>query len=193
MTDRDDVLSRLDRLESSEQIRSLTARYALAADARDIDQLVSFFTTDTPVRPGVRGRDALKTAAEALLSQFTTTIHFVGNHVIDWSPDDPDRASGVVYCRAEHEFDDQWVIIPVAYRDRYQRIDGSWYFYSRLPQPWYAVDVLERPTGRDKMRVSFDGFLGSAPTLPAVWPTWDEFWSARSRPAPADPTSASGR
>ena len=62
---------------------------------------------------------------------FTTTVHFIGNHLIELDPENPDRATGHVYCRAEHEQGDNWVIVMVHYSDKYRRDDGTWYFYSR--------------------------------------------------------------
>jgi ketosteroid isomerase-like protein len=104
MTDAD----RIDRLESTEAIRQLVARYALATDSRDLDALVALFVDDVQVGENGRGRDALRAFFDRSLRDVGVTILFVGNHVIDF--DDDDHARGVVYCRGEIQVDDRWVI-----------------------------------------------------------------------------------
>jgi ketosteroid isomerase-like protein len=174
---------RLDRMESLEAIRALPARYANAMDARDFDAAVALYTEDAPVSPGVRGRAALKEGfGNAMGTYFTTTVHFIGNHLIELDPENPDRATGHVYCRAEHEQGDNWVIVMVHYSDKYRRDDGTWYFYSRRMRVWYTVDVLDRPTGPDKVRFVMSDVDLHAPhaELPAAWPSWHEFWAGRT-------------
>jgi hypothetical protein len=121
---------------------------------------------------------------------FTTTVHFVGNHLIELDPENPDRATGHVYCRAEHEQGENWVIVMVHYSDKYRRDDGRWYFYSRRMRVWYTVDVLDRPTGPDKVRFHMSDFDVHEPQaeVPAAWPTWHEFWAGRGD-VPAKRTS----
>jgi ketosteroid isomerase-like protein len=173
---------RLDRMESIEAIRALPVRYANAMDARDFDAAVALYTEDAPVAPGVRGRAALKESfANVMGTYFTATVHFVGNHLVELDPENPDRATGHVYCRAEHEQGENWVIAMVHYSDKYRRDDGNWYFYSRRMRVWYTVDVLDRPTGPDKVRfVMSDVALHAAQAeVPAAWPSWDRFWATR--------------
>src|SRR5207244_3098214 len=141
------LVERIERLESIAEIRNLPARYALAVDSRDIDTLVGLYTEDTPVGPGRRGREALRQVVSDFLSTCTTTIHFVGNHLVELDPVDPDRATGSAYSRCEHEYGEQWVVVMVRYADKYQRVDGRWRFYSRRMQFWYSVDLLDRPNG----------------------------------------------
>ena len=45
----DELLARIDRIESTEAIRQLVARYSLALDMRDIDSLVGLFPEDIRV------------------------------------------------------------------------------------------------------------------------------------------------
>ena len=52
MSDASDVLARIDRLESVDEIRQLAAKYSLALDMRDLDALVNLFPEDVRV-----GRD----------------------------------------------------------------------------------------------------------------------------------------
>src|SRR2546429_5769011 len=85
---------RLDRLESLAEIRQLPYRYALAVDSRDMDALVALFVPDVRVGRDRQGRPALKEWFTEALSRPRTSIHFIGNHVIDF--DGPDEAHGIV-------------------------------------------------------------------------------------------------
>jgi SnoaL-like domain len=177
-----DVLRRLERVEALESIRQLPARYATYVDARDIDALLTLYVDDCPVGDQT-GLDALRERFESSLgagAPFRATVHLVGNHVIDFD-DDPDRARGVVYCRAEHEFPDRWVVAALQYWDEYERRGSRWLFRSRRLKAFYATDVLERPNGpeRVKHQLTAHGVLSRA-ELPEAWPSWSAFWSGQA-------------
>jgi hypothetical protein len=110
---------------------------------------------------------------------FTTSVHFIGNQFVDLDPVDADRATGVVYCKAEHEVGDKWIVATLQYHDRYRRESGRWRFYSRTMRLWYCVDVLERPTGPDKLRHQLSNTNLGKKELPEFWPTWETFWEKR--------------
>ena len=138
----DNPSSRLDRLESIHAIQQLAARYAVAVDSRDVDSWVQLFIEDVNCgRHGI-GRNVLRDVIAASLRSFYRSIHFVGNHQIDLI--DADHATGIVYCRAEHEVGAQWIVVPVAYFDEYERRHGNWYFVRRREKHWYSVDQLDR-------------------------------------------------
>lgn len=165
---------RLERLESLEEIRQLVAKYCLALDVRDLDAMVGLFPEDVRVGGGLTGRLELKKWFDATLrEQFTGTAHVTGNHIIEL--DGSDAARGLVYSRNEHETGDEWVIMTMMYWDRYERIDGRWYFRRRLPLYWYATDLNKPPIGANKMRwpdrEPYDG------GWEGFWPSWREFWS----------------
>ena len=128
------ILSRIDRLESLDEIRQLPAKYSLALDMRDLDALVNLFPEDVRVGKGMQGRAHFKRwMDETLRVQFSGTSHHIGNHIIEFN--DPDHALGVVYSKNEHETARadggiDWVIMQMIYWDQYQRIDGRWYFQS---------------------------------------------------------------
>src|SRR5947208_2666445 len=92
---------RLDRIESLADIRQLPYRYALALDSRDMDALVALFVPDVQVGREQRGRAALKDWFTATMRKPRTSIHFIGNHIVDF--DDAGHAHGIVYCRDELE------------------------------------------------------------------------------------------
>lgn len=185
-----ELLARLDRLESIDEIRQLVARYCLALDMRDLDAMVNLFPEDVQVSKAQSGRAELRRwFDETLRVQFTGTAHVTGNHIIEF--DDPDHALGLVYSRNEHETGPEWVVMTMMYWDRYERIDGRWYFRRRLPLYWYATDLNKPPIGDKKMRwpgrEPYDGGWGD------FWPSWKEFWANSSgidadvaAPAPID-------
>lgn len=190
MSDQQEILNRLDRLESLDEIRQLPAKYALALDMRDADAWVNLFPVDVRVGGGLKGRGALRTWFDQTMRQtFTGTAHHIGNHIIEFRS--PDLAEGVVYSKNEHEAGDQWVIMQMMYFDRYERIEGRWYFQRRLPLYWYATDLNAPPVGERKMRwpdqPAYDGSFHS------LFPSWDRFWARAgvddapvAEPAPLD-------
>ena len=175
----------LQRLVDRDLIRELSHRYALAIDSRDIDSLVELFAEDFELPDGRRGREAVREWFTAILSTYTTSIHLVGNQVICLDPDDPDRATGDVYCRCELEVDPQWIVSCCFYHDEYARVGDGWKIRRRDMLGWYATDALDRPTGPDKARWAPTAEVALPPlparpeeatSLPAVWPTWNAFW-----------------
>jgi ketosteroid isomerase-like protein len=167
--------ARLARLEATEEIRQLAARYALALDQRDVQALAALFVDDVRTGDGRVGRDALADWFDPILRPYSTTFHLIGNHVIDLVDDD--HATGVVYCRPEHEVGDLWVVMPMQYWDRYERRDGHWYFASRSPKVFYAADVLEHPL-RVPERFHFPGNpMITRAELPGRWESWQAFWT----------------
>lgn len=165
--------ARLERLESTEAIRQLVARYALATDSRDLDTLVGLFVDDVRVGEVERGREALRTFFDRSLRDVGVTILFVGNHVIDF--DDDDHARGVVYCRGEIQVDDRWVIQAIQYRDTYERRDGAWYFSRRKHLLWYGAELGDSPLGLPP--ANWPEHHTGKGELPEAWDTWRAFWA----------------
>jgi hypothetical protein len=169
-----DIESRLAALEAKEAIRQLVARYALALDSRNVRDLVELFVPDVRTGDGGVGRDALATWFDAVLRPYTTTFHLIGGHVIDLVDDE--HATGVLYCRPEHEVGDLWVVMPLQYWDRYERRAGQWLFKSRSVHAFYAADVLANPTTVPG-RFQFPGNpLITKADLPERWESWQRFW-----------------
>ncbi len=176
-----ELASRLERLESIEAIRQLASRYALAIDVRDLDALIELFVEDVQVGKDRVGRAALKEWFDVILrTRIKQTAHIVMNHVIEF--ESPRSAYGVVYCRAEHELDQHFVVQQMQYWDTYVRRDGGWYFRRRIPLAWYATDVLDRPVGEKKVR--WPDQAPRAGELPHWWASWEDYW--RTAPPTAD-------
>jgi SnoaL-like domain len=166
---------RLDRMESYAAIQQLASRYARALDARDMDAVVSMFSSHVQVGADQRGREALKAWMSGLMSQMRTSVHLVANHVIDFH--DADHASGVVYCRDELERPDtgEWVVGTIQYWDDYERVEGEWCISRRRVHRWYLVDWLQRPEPGLGVN-AFGAHIRERP-LPDAYPSWDDFWT----------------
>lgn len=177
----DELLARLERVEAQLAIGQLSSRYALAVDSRDLDALVQLFTDDVDCGRWGQGREALKSfyASESVLQAFHRSVHQICGQTLDLIG--PDHATGTVYCRAEHEDGEHWVVMAICYFDQYERRDGQWYFARRDERHWYSTDWLQRP-GQPTWQ-NWPGKFTSEryqPRLPASFPTWDGFW-ARTR------------
>jgi hypothetical protein len=162
---------RLQRVEDILQIQQLAIQYALAVDERDVDRWLELFVPDVDVgRRGV-GREALRQVITPMLRLFYRSIHHITGHCIELI--DTTRASGSVYCRAEHEVGGRWIVISVRYDDDYRKVDGRWYFVRRDDKHWYEADLIERPQD-----VGFSGWADapSRPRLPQPGTSWAKFW-----------------
>jgi SnoaL-like domain len=166
------VEERLDRIESLAEIQQLPYRYALAVDSRDMDAMVALFVPDVRVGHDREGRQALKEWFVEALSRPKTSIHFVGNHVVDF--DGPDEARGIVYCRDELERPEtgEWEIGVLQYWDTYRRVEGEWCFQRRKFHRWYITDALTRPA--HGLGVGGDSLTTTQ--LPEAFASWSAFW-----------------
>lgn len=159
-------------ISDHEQIRQLACRYAEAVDSRDLDALVVLFVPDVQVGRDTGGRDALARWFDPVLRTFGVSVHLVGNHRI--TVHDADRASGSVYCRAEHEVDGRWIVMTVIYDDAYERRAGEWLFTRRKERVVYGADATASPAG--PLRDRWPGREDRAAELPESWPSWQRFW-----------------
>lgn len=162
--------TRLDRIESSLAIQQLPVRYALAVDGRDLAAWLSLFPESVDCGRNGRGREALRGLIEPSLSTFYRSIHQICGHEYHFIDDH--HAAGHVYCRAEHEDGDRWVVMAICYFDEYVREEGRWYFSRRRERHWYSSDIVDRP------RAPFHDWPAhdAPPTLPQAFPTWRLFW-----------------
>ncbi len=164
----------IDRLLAHEEIRQLTARYALAVDSRDLDTLVGLFVPDVRVGRDRSGRDALRADFDRQLRAIGRSILNVGTHVIEIV--DADHATGFVYCHGEIEADGSWIHQAILYEDTYERVDGEgWRFVRRIHRLWYGAEPGVNPLTLPPADwpEHHDG-LG---TVPECFETWTRFWS----------------
>jgi hypothetical protein len=174
MTSSAELAERLDRVEAIQAIQQLAIRYAIAVDSRDLDSWLKLFPEDIDCGKRGRGREALRGFIAPLLKDFYRTVHFICGHQVDLI--DANTASGRVYCRAEHERGDQWIVQAICYFDSYVRVDGVWYFNRREEDFFYTADALERPQD-----ARFARWPGPAPKfqpkmMVSRFASWREFW-----------------
>jgi hypothetical protein len=165
---------RIDRLESLASIRQLASRYAVALDSRNMDDLVALFVPNVRVGRDREGRPALKQWFTELMSGPRATVHFVGNHTVDF--DDADHATGIVYCHDELErpATGAWEYGKLQYWDTYVRLEGEWLFHRRQFHRWYIVDALERPSPGAGTGQGIDPL--TTHLVPDAFPSWAAFW-----------------
>lgn len=167
----DPVLAeRVERIEARLAIGQLPIRYAMAVDGRDLDAWVGCFRPDVDMGRHGSGREALRRYIEPRIRGFYRSVHQICGHRIELTG--PDTATGAVYCRAEHEVGERWIVMAICYFDEYARVGGEWFFSRRRERHWYAADVSERPQA-----VGFTGWdPDDVPALPGAFPTWAAFW-----------------
>ncbi len=162
----------IERLLAYEEIRQLAARYAVALDARNLDDLTALFVDDVQVG-SERGRAALRADLDASLRAVGRTFLLVGTHVIDLVDDD--HATGSVYCKGEIQVGERWIQQAILYEDTYARRDEAWRFVRRRHRLWYGADVGVNPlTLPDANWPEHHDGMG---TVPEHWPSWRAFWA----------------
>lgn len=160
----------LSRVLAEWTLAKLPARYARAADARDLDTLVELFVPDVNCGRHGRGRDVLRGLLREQLSAFGKSIHMVCGQVLDTVTES--AATGTTYCRAEKQVGNRWIVVALRYQDEFAFHHGDWYFSRRTPQLWYECENSGNPA--DPAQHVTGAF---APSLPEALPTWREFWS----------------
>lgn len=167
----DDLARRVKRVEDTLGIQQLAARYGMAVDERDVDAWLDLFIPDVRVRRVQAGREALRGVIVPQLQLFYRSVHQIVGHRVEFLDDD--HATGAVYCRAEHEVGDRWIVIAIRYDDEYRKVDGKWYFARRNDKHWYEADLVERPQD-----VGLSGWP-QAPSRPRVpdSASWARFWN----------------
>ena len=162
-----DGMSDLDRLLAYEHLRQLAHRYALAVNMRDLDALVELFVDDVKAFGGGTGRAALK---EVFRSHMTAEVDVleVTTQVVNLL--DADHAQGTVYSRCEMGGRAGWARQSIAYEDRYERRDRTWYFVSRDHLLFYGLELPERPL--DQPPANWPEHVVGRGSVPYDWPTW---------------------
>ena len=166
----------VERLLAYEEIRQLASRYAVYADARDIDGLVDLYISDVRVGRDSYGHDALKIDFDAAFRGVGVTFLQVGNHVIDLL--DGDHATGIVYCRAEIQDggidSDRWIIHAIQYHDTYERREGRWLFVRRKHFLVYGAELGVNPLSLEP--ANWPRSQTGMGSHPHTLETWQNFW-----------------
>jgi len=140
------------RREDELQLRDLAFRYARMMDRRQFDWLPQVFAAEGVLSgPGyeMKGHDQLRQGL-AGLERFSATLHGVLNTYFEI---DGDRATGEVYCVANHVFEKEGVPtkldMGIRYEDNYTREAEGWVIQRRF---FNMVWETERP-----MNIGSDG------------------------------------
>ena len=180
MSELDQILDRLDRLESKDAIRGLVTAYAIACDEHDLPRLAGLFTEDavfaSPNGAMVAdGRDAIASMFIETLKIRGPAFHWTHDVTIQIDPDNPDQATGLVYSHAETTPNGVVSLAAMKYVDDYRREDGQWRFAKRVINFLYYVSFVEYANGlKNENRV----VIGDE-RLPADYPEtlapWQDF------------------
>ena len=166
----------IQRLLEYEEIRQLASRYALSIDSRDLDGLVRLFVEDVRVGREACGREALRRNFEQQLRDIGVSFLQTGNHVIDLIDDD--HATGFVYCRAEIQDGERWLVQAIGYDDAYERRNGRWLFVRRKHELWYGAHQDQSPLSQPP--ANWPARPVGRGTLPQSWESWKRFWNEES-------------
>ena len=110
------LAERVERIEAHLAIQQLAIRYAMAVDARDMDAWVGCFRPDVDMGRHGTGREALRRYIDPMVRRFYRSVHQICGHRIELTT--KDTATGAVYCRAEHEVGDEWIVMTICSRMR---------------------------------------------------------------------------
>lgn len=169
-----DIESRLARIEAELAIRNLAARYARAVDSRNLEALAKVFAPTTNWGEHGIGEEGCHAFYRPVLARFYRSFHQIVGHVIEEIGED--TARGTVYCRAEHEDGENWVVNLMIYFDRYVRIDGTWHILGRRPRFLFVGDAQTSPRSVDFCR--WPGREENFRTeLPHSDSSWAAYWS----------------
>lgn len=172
----------VEKLLAYEEIRQLAARYAVHADARDLDALVALFVPDVRVGREASGREALKADFDRAFRDVGVTFLQVGTHMIDLI--DADHATGVVYTRGEIQDggpdSTRFIIHAIQYHDQYARREGHWLFVRRKHFLVYGAELGENPLTLEP--AEWPRSQTGMGSHPHALESWQRFWQR----APAD-------
>lgn len=174
---------RVARLEAIEEIRDLIARYGMAVDDRDVNGLADMFTSDAKfgLADGMvanQGRQAVIDFYTERMAAFGATYHYPHSHVIEFDPDRPDHATGLVNAHAELALDGRTLVTALRYFDEYRVEDGRWCFVERKVAMIYYMDMAELVDGglTEPDRKRYFGTVGPS-ELPESLDTWKKFFA----------------
>ncbi len=124
------------RLEDRFAIRELSGRYALSIDTRNFAELALLFSEDAVFgrreEEAARGRGRIVAFMRAHFeANPLPSYHYNHDVVLDFDPNDLDRACGVVSGHAETRPEGGLHVLAVRYADEYVRESGRWLFAKR--------------------------------------------------------------
>jgi hypothetical protein len=134
-------------LVAERSIRSVVLRYCRGADRLDRELVRSCYHPDATDEHGSfsGGVDEFLEWVFRVLGRYGTTMHFVGNLLVELSPDDPDLARcetyGIAFHRSAGEDPRGNLMTGFRYVDRFERRSGEWRIARRIAvSEWSRVD-----------------------------------------------------
>ena len=180
MSDIQQLLARVDRLESKDAIRALVSAYAIACDEHDMPRLMGLFSADarfdSPNGAMVaNGRDAIEAMFIETFKIRGPAYHWTHDVTVEIDPNDPDKATGLVYSHAETTPNGVVSLAAMKYDDEYRREAGQWRFAKRTIRFLYYVPATEYTDGLSSTkRVVIAGERLPA-DYPEALPAWQAF------------------
>jgi ketosteroid isomerase-like protein len=176
----EDILKRLEILESKDEIRELVSNYAESCDRQDLNALEKIFTEDAEFdSPNgslrSKGRQSILDMYHEVFLSRGPSFHWTHDVSIEIDSKDNQLAEGTVYSHAETTRDGVASLAAMRYDDTYSKKEGSWKFLKRTINFFYYVkteDYLE--SLNDPMRVNMGEGKISA-DIPESIPSWAEF------------------
>jgi len=137
--------ARLERLEARLEIRELIARYCFTVDARDVAGLGECFTRQGVFRSldgkmSARGREAVIEQFHARFAVLGPSNHFTHDQIVEFAPEDPERARGLVNSHAEVIRNGEPLLASLRYHDEYRVEEGRWRFAERVLEFFYYLN-----------------------------------------------------
>jgi len=131
-------------------IRAVVLRYCRGVDRMDRELVRSCYHDDATDSHGsfVGTVDEFLEWSWRLLGRYTTTMHFVGNLLVELHPTDADVARAETYGIAFHRTAGGEpkgnLVIGFRYIGRFERRDGEWRIAQRVAtSEWVRVDAVE--------------------------------------------------
>lgn len=180
MTDIQNLIRRIDQLESRNAITELGTRYAMACDEHNMPALLALFTDDAEfTSPSGVMQATGKAEIEAMFIRMFKirgpAYHWTHDHIIEFDQQNPDKAHGIVLSHAETSPDGEGSLAAMKYEDHYARVDGKWKYAHRSIHFLYYTPISEY--GQILQRK--DRLVVEDKRLPADYPEalscWQEF------------------
>jgi uncharacterized protein (TIGR02246 family) len=135
------IEQRLAAIEDKMAIKYVVDEFSNLADTKEIDKQVMLFTEDGVVESAVsgqaslvlKGREQLRHAFTAFLSNFHTVYHQNGQQTIDLQGD---KAAGTSYCRVilvgKQDGKEVKTTMYTIYKDSFVKENGKWLIKHRM-------------------------------------------------------------
>jgi hypothetical protein len=126
-------------------IRDVLMRYARGVDRADLDLVAGCFTTDAAYE-GALAKGDISTALPALRAaraRFASTMHFMGNQLIELAGDSASCETYAVAYHRLHDESDRALVVGIRYVDDLIRRDNRWLIRKRQAiLEWQRYDAL---------------------------------------------------